>query len=239
MSFNSTIEWTESSWNPITGCTKISEGCKNCYAERMANRLKAMGQKNYKNGFSLTIHEETINLPLKWKKPQMIFVNSMSDLFHEEIPFNVIERIFATMNQCTWHTFQVLTKRANILSEYSKFLTWTPNIWMGVTVESENHINRISHLQNTDAKIKFISFEPLLGEINSFNTKDIHWVIVGGESGPGCRPLKKEWVLKICDLCQSSSIPFFFKQWGGVRKKKNGRILDNKTWDEMPQRLCS
>lgn len=239
MAYNSSIEWTQSSWNPVTGCTKISEGCANCYAERMACRLKAMGQKNYVNGFDLTVHEEMFDLPLSWKKPQIIFVNSMSDLFHESLPFTVIDRLFKTMNNCPWHTFQILTKRADLLSEYSRHLTWTNNIWMGVTVESNRHIERIDHLRKTDAALKFISFEPLISEIGNFNCSNIDWVIVGGESGPGCRPVLKEWVENICDLCVSNSIPFFFKQWGGVRKKKNGRILNNKVWDEMPQLLCS
>lgn len=239
MAYNSSIEWTQSSWNPVTGCSKISEGCKNCYAERMALRLKAMGQKNYKYGFNLTIHEEMFDLPFRWKKPQIVFVNSMSDLFHESISFHIIERIFKTMNECRRHHFQVLTKRAEVLSEYSGYLNWTSNIWMGVTVESNLHLDRIDCLRESKAQIKFISFEPLLGKIDTFNCSDIDWVIVGGESGSGCRKIEKEWVTKIRDICIDNSIPFFFKQWGGVKKKKNGRMLENKIWEEMPKTLHS
>ena len=228
------IEWTESSWNPITGCTKISEGCKNCYAELMAKRLKFMGQKKYKNGFELTIHESVFDLPLKWKKPQIIFVNSMSDLFHESLPFEIIKKIFNTMNKCSWHIFQILTKRSNILKEYNKYLNWTNNIWMGVTVESQECINRIFDLQKTEAKIKFISFEPLLSDICNVNLDKIDWIIVGGESGVGSRPIQQEWVLNIKDISENYKIPFFFKQWGGVNKKKKGRLLLKKEWNEMP-----
>ena len=234
MAYNSSIEWTQSSWNPVTGCTKISEGCKYCYAEIMARRLKAMGQKNYVNGFDTTVHEDMFDVPSKWKKPQLIFVNSMSDIFHESLSFKIVEKIFKTMNECSWHTFQVLTKRAHILYEYSKYLNWTKNIWMGVTVESYRQLNRLEHLKKSKAKIKFVSFEPLLTKIDDFNYSDIDWVIVGGESGPGCRPLEKDWVLCIQNICIKNSIPFYFKQWGGVRKKKNGRLLDNKLWSEMP-----
>ncbi len=235
MALNSSIEWTQASWNPITGCTKISEGCRNCYAERMAKRLKAMGQKNYRNGFEVTIHEDMFEHPLRWKKPKMIFVNSMSDLFHESVPFDVIERLLKIMNDCRRHTFQILTKRANLLSEYGKYLNWADNIWMGVTVESGAYISRVDHLRNTNARIKFISFEPLLSEIKNCSYSGIDWVIAGGESGCGCRTVKKEWVVSIRNDCTKNRIPFFFKQWGGTRKKNNGRMLDNKVWDEMPQ----
>lgn len=234
MALKSLIEWTESSWNPVTGCTKKSEGCKNCYAERMANRLKAMGQKNYMNGFKLTVHEDMFDLPLKWKTPQRIFVNSMSDLFHESLPLEIIKRIFEIMNKCHWHNFQILTKRSHVLYEYFKYLNWTDNIWMGVTVENQDCISRIYDLQRTNAKIKFISFEPLLSNIDNFDFDNIDWVIVGGESGAGCRPIKEQWVLKIKDKCIKNRIPFFFKQWGGFNKKKRGRLLLNKEWNEMP-----
>ena len=215
MSINSSIEWTETTWNPVTGCNKISPGCHNCYAERMAKRLYSMGQPNYKNGFQLTTHEHTLDIPLKIRKPQLIFVNSMSDLFHEKVPLSFIKEVFSIMNAAYWHTFQVLTKRADILLEMSPILTWTPNIWMGVSVENDNYCNRIEDLKKTPAEIKFISFEPLLGPIIHHNLTGIDWVIVGGESGPGARKLEKEWVIDLQQACQQNQIPFFFKQWGG------------------------
>ena len=234
MSNSSKIEWTESTWNPITGCNKISQGCKFCYAERMAYRLKMMGQKNYINGFNLSIHDHTFNYPLKWKKPMMIFVNSMSDLFHKGVPLHVIKKIFNVMQEAHWHTFQILTKRADRLVLLSPKLVWPKNVWMGVSVESQEYINRIDQLRQTDAKVKFLSLEPLLCPISSINLLNIDWVIVGGESGPGSRPIKEEWVKNIRDQCLNSNIPFFFKQWGGVNKKKSGRLLENRTWDELP-----
>lgn len=234
MATKSAIEWTESTWNPITGCTKISEGCFNCYAERMTKRLKAMGQPNYKNGFDLTVHPNTLEKPLTWKTPQMIFVNSMSDLFHTNVPIDFILRVFSIMKTASWHQFQVLTKRADRLAELNQELEWSENIWMGVSVENQNYTSRIDKLQNTSAKIKFISFEPLLGPINKLNLAGIDWAIVGGESGPGARVMEYDWAVKIREECQKSNVPFFFKQWGGVRKKKAGRVLDNKTWNEMP-----
>lgn len=234
MAYNSSIEWTESSWNPVTGCTKISEGCKNCYAERMTLRLRAMRQKNYIDGFNLSVHEEMFNLPLKWKKPQRIFVNSMSDLFHEELPLKDIQKIFEIMKTSYWHTFQVLTKRSHILLEYAKYLEWADNIWMGVTVENQKHVKRIDDLRKTGAKIKFISFEPLLSGINNLNLDSIDWVIAGGESGPGARPVDRIWIVEIRDKCIEQNVPFFFKQWGGTRKKRNGRLIDNREWSEMP-----
>ena len=234
MAYKSSIEWTESSWNPITGCTKISAGCKNCYAERMAERLKKMGQRNYTNGFNLSIHESMFDLPMKWKKPQMIFVNSMSDLFHEDLPFSIIEKIFKIMNKCYWHTFQILTKRSHILYEYNKYLNWTDNIWMGVTIESQDYLHRIDDLRKTNAITKFISFEPLLSDINNLNLKGIDWVIAGGESGPKARAVKEEWILQIKDACISQNVPFFFKQWGGFNKKKSGRLLLQREWNQMP-----
>jgi len=230
----SKIEWTESSWNPVTGCTKVSDGCKNCYAERMAKRLKAMGQPNYQNGFKVTCHPHTLSLPLKWKKPRTIFVNSMSDLFHEEIPLAFLDEIFFTMNEARWHTFQILTKRAEYMARIASRFNWTPNIWMGVTVESAKYIDRIDLLRSVPAAVRFLSLEPLLGPIRDLNLKGIDWVIVGGESGPGARPMRKEWVLEIRDRCLNAGVPFFFKQWGGVQKKKAGRLLEDKIWDQMP-----
>ena len=235
MAFNSSIEWTESTWNPITGCTKVSPGCKFCYAERMAKRLKAMGSANYENGFKLTLHEHVLELPLSWKKPQTIFVNSMSDLFHKNVPFEFIQKMFGVMNKAYWHRFQILTKRSERLFELDPLLTWTDNIWMGVSVENENYTYRIDHLRYTHAKVKFLSIEPLIGPIEKLNLKNIDWVIVGGESGPGARPMKEEWVIKIRDECRKAKVPFFFKQWGGVNKKKNGRVLKGRTWEEMPR----
>jgi protein gp37 len=234
MSTQSSIEWTESTWNPLTGCTKISPGCKHCYAERMAKRLQAMGQPNYVNGFDLTLHEHVIQLPLTWKKPQMIFVNSMSDLFHEAVPTEFIERIFTVMQQASWHTFQVLTKRAERLAELAPSLDWPENVWMGVSVENQRYVRRIDHLRMTGARTKFLSLEPLLGPLPGLNLAGIDWVIVGGESGPGSRPLDEGWVTDLRDQCLGAQIPFFFKQWGGTRKKKNGRILQGQIWDMLP-----
>ncbi len=230
----SKIEWTESTWNPVTGCKKISPGCKNCYAERLSKRLRAMGQPNYRNGFKLTLQPQMLELPLKWRKPQTIFVNSMSDLFHTEIPLEYIQQVFDIMNRAYWHRFQVLTKRADRLAEIESKLLWSPNIWMGVSVESQKYVHRIDNLRKTDAKVKFLSLEPLLGPLKSLNLESIDWVIVGGESGYGFRPIKEEWVLEIRNQCQDSDVPFFFKQWGGFNKKKTGRTLEGKTWNEMP-----
>jgi len=234
MSTNSSIEWTESTWNPLTGCTKVSPGCKHCYAERMARRLQAMGQPNYADGFKLTLHKHVLDYPLKWKKSQMVFVNSMSDLFHQEVPLDFIQKTFNIMRQAYWHTFQVLTKRSSRLIELDKFIDWPPNVWMGVSVENLDYVSRIDNLRSTRAQIKFLSLEPLLGPLPSLNLKGIDWVIVGGESGPGARPLHPTWVTDLRDQCQDATVPFFFKQWGGVRKKRNGRTLDGRTWDEMP-----
>jgi protein gp37 len=234
MALKSSIEWTESTWNPITGCDKISPGCKFCYAERMAKRLKAMGSANYQNGFKMTLHEQVVELPLSWKKPQTIFVNSMSDLFHKDVPFEFIQRVFDVMNKAYWHRFQILTKRSDILLKYNSKLNWSDNIWMGVSVENNQYTYRIEDLRNTDAYIKFLSIEPLLGPINKLDLKNINWVIVGGESGPGARPMKEEWVIKLKDECINAGVPFFFKQWGGFRKKRAGRALQGKTWSQMP-----
>ncbi len=237
MATRSSIEWTESTWNPLTGCTKISPGCKNCYAERMSKRLKAMGQEKYINGFKLTQHPSVLADPLSWKKPQVIFVNSMSDLFHKDVPLSFIKEVFNVMKEAHWHQFQVLTKRAERLEELSSELEWTENIWMGVSVENSDYKFRIDHLRKTGAKTKFLSLEPLLGEIPKMNLSGIDWVIVGGESGPRSRPIKEEWVLDIRDQCLSSNVPFFFKQWGGVQKKKTGRLLQGELWSQMPQSI--
>lgn len=231
---SSKIEWTDSTWNPLTGCNKVSPGCKYCYAERMAARLKAMGNPNYRNGFQLTLHEHALNLPLTWKTPQFIFVNSMSDLFHEDVPLEFILRVFEVMRQASWHSFQVLTKRAHRLAELSQEIQWPDNVWMGVSVENENYTNRIDHLRQTHAIIKFLSLEPLLGPIPHLDLAGINWVIVGGESGPSARPMNEEWVIEIKDQCISNNVPFFFKQWGGRNKKKAGRLLQGRTWDGIP-----
>jgi len=230
----SRIEWTESTWNPVTGCTKISKGCLNCYAERMAFRLRAMGQPNYMHGFEVTCHPDTLNLPLQWKKSQLIFVNSMSDLFHGKVPTSFIREIFDVMVEAHWHRYQVLTKRSQRLATLSNQLEWTDNIWMGVTVESIDYIQRIDHLRESGAKIRFLSLEPLLGPINNINLQGIDWVIVGGESGPGARPMEEKWVLDIKEQCLYAGVKFFFKQWGGMQKKRNGRLLQGRTWDETP-----
>jgi len=234
MSSRSKIEWTESTWNPLTGCTKVSPGCKHCYAERMALRLRAMGQPNYVNGFELTMQEHALELPLSWKKPQMIFVNSMSDLFHEDAPLDFIQKVFDVMRRASWHTFQVLTKRSRRLLELDPQIDWPVNVWMGVSVENQDYTFRIDHLRQTGAKVKFLSLEPLLGPLDYLNLEGMHWVIVGGESGPKARPIKEEWVLDIRDRCLAAHVPFFFKQWGGFRKKQAGRLLQGRTWNQMP-----
>ena len=234
MANNSSIEWTESTWNPLTGCTKISPGCQHCYAERMALRLQSMGQPHYANGFKLTLHEDSLELPLRWKRPQTIFVNSMSDLFHKDVPLGFIQKMFDVMNRASWHRFQVLTKRSDRLLELSPRLQWAPNIWMGVSVEKEDYLFRIAELRKTPAKIKFLSLEPLLGPLPNLKLRGINWVIVGGESGPGARPMDPEWAFDIRDQCQAAGVAFFFKQWGGIRKKTTGRLLEGRTWDEMP-----
>jgi protein gp37 len=237
MAVKSSIEWTESTWNPLTGCTKISPGCKHCYAERMAKRLKAMGQPNYANGFRLALHEESLELPLRWKKPQMIFVNSMSDLFHKDVPLAFIQRVVDVMRRAHWHHFQVLTKRSARLLELDPAFDWPENVWMGVSVENADYVERIDHLRSSHAGIKFLSLEPLLGPLPALDLDNIDWVIVGGESGPGARPMEREWVVDIRRQCQRARVPFFFKQWGGLHKKRTGRLLDGRTWDEWP-RAC-
>lgn len=234
MATNSKIEWTDTTWNPVTGCTKVSDGCKNCYAARMAIRLKAMGNDRYKNGFKVTLQHDLITSPLSWKKPKRIFVNSMSDLFHEDVPLSFIKDVFITMDKASWHTFQIVTKRTERLVNVANKINWPSNVWMGITVESQKYKHRINDLRKTPAYIKFISIEPLLSLLPQLPLRGIDWIIVGGESGHGARPMKKEWVLKIMRQCVSNNVPFFFKQWGGVNKKKNGRLLESKEWNQTP-----
>jgi protein gp37 len=229
------IEWTEMSWNPTTGCNKISAGCKFCYAEVMARRLKAMGLDKYRNGFKLTVHEDDLRTPFSWKKPRIAFVNSMSDLFHKDIPLNFIKKVFKVMNENPQHVFQILTKRADILLKYDQELKWTHNIWMGVSVENEKVVDRIDLLRKTHAKTKFLSCEPLIGPLPNLNLKNIDWVIVGGESGRTPRPMEPEWVLDILNTCEKAGVEFFFKQWGGTNKKKSGRKLNGKFYNGMPK----
>jgi protein gp37 len=234
MGLKSAIEWTESTWNPVTGCTKVSSGCKFCYAEKMAERLQAMGQTNYRNGFELTLQPHMLELPLKWKRPQTIFVNSMSDLFHKEVPLSYVQRVFDVMRRASWHRFQVLTKRGDRVAELDRFLQWPANVWMGVSVESSEHVGRIDSLRQTHASVKFLSLEPLLGPLPNLNLQGIDWAIVGGESGHNARPVQEDWILDIRDQCRQAGVAFFFKQWGGRNKKKSGRLLEDRTWDEMP-----
>ncbi len=234
MAQGSGIEWTESTWNPVTGCTKISPGCKHCYAERMAERLRTMGQQNYRNGFTLTLQPHMLELPLRWKKPQRVFVNSMSDLFHKDVPLAYINRVFDVMRRAHWHRFQVLTKRSERLAELNPKLEWAPNIWMGVSVESDKHRSRVDDLRSINSLVKFLSLEPLLGPLPNLNLNSIDWVIVGGESGPDARPMDPDWATDLRDQCRRLKVPFFFKQWGGKNKKQAGRILEGRTWDQMP-----
>jgi len=235
MAANSKIEWTECTWNPVTGCTKISAGCRNCYAERMAKRLQAMGQPNYRNGFRLTMHSHMLDVPLHWRQPRIIFVNSMSDLFHRAVPDHFIFDVFDVMKRAPQHCFQILTKRSERLAQLSPRLPWPDNVWMGVTVENTDCTFRIDHLRQTGAAVKFLSCEPLLSPIPNMNLDGIDWAIVGGESGPGARPMRREWVTDIRDQCLAEGIPFFFKQWGGVNKKANGRVLEDRVWNEIPR----
>lgn len=234
MAVNSGIEWTETTWNPVTGCSKISPGCKHCYAERMALRLQAMGQPNYRNGFKVTLQERMLPIPLMWKKPRMIFVNSMSDLFHKDVPTEFIEKTFAVMKKASWHTFQILTKRSDRLQLIEDRIHIPKNVWLGVSVECEDYLYRIDDLRKTGAQVRFLSLEPLIGPLTGLDLNGIDWVIVGGESGPGARPMNEEWVTEIRDACLASKVPFFFKQWGGVVKKRTGRVLEGRTWDQMP-----
>lgn len=234
MADRSKIEWTEATWNPVTGCSKVSAGCRNCYAERLALRLKAMGNTRYRNGFGITLHHDLLDLPKRWRKPRRVFVNSMSDLFHEQVPLEFIRLVFATMEACPQHTFQVLTKRSKRLRELASVLPWPRNVWVGVTVENSSVIYRINDLRGVPAAVRFLSCEPLLGPLSNLPLDGIHWVIVGGESGPGARPMKIEWLRSVFQQCRKSQVPFFFKQWGGVCKGLTGRDLDGRTYNEMP-----
>jgi len=238
MAANSSIEWTEATWNPVTGCTKVSAGCKNCYAERLAFRLQAMGNPRYRNGFKVTLHEDLVDLPKRWREPRLIFVNSMSDLFHEQVPLEFIQRVFVTMRECSQHTFQILTKRSVRLRKLVRDLDWPQNVWMGVSVEDSRVLSRIDDLRRVPAAIRFLSCEPLIGSLGGIDLMGIHWVIVGGESGWRARPMKIEWVREIFRACRKKNVPFFFKQWGGVRKHVTGRRLNRKTYDEMPVRVA-
>lgn len=237
MAQGSKIEWTQATWNPVTGCTKVSPGCKNCYAERMAKRLQAMGVPQYRNAFRLTLQPKTLDLPLRWRKPRLVFVNSMSDLFHERVPLAFIQEVFSVMQIASQHTFQVLTKRPEVALSFQDQLPWPNNVWVGTSVENALYTHRIKTLRKIPAKIRFLSLEPLLGPIPNLALRGIHWVIVGGESGPGARPMKERWVKQIREKCLSEEVPFFFKQWGGVNKKRTGRVLDGRTWNDMPTQL--
>ena len=231
----STIEWTDATWNPVTGCTKVSPGCKHCYAEKMAKRLCAMGQANYTNGFDLTLQEHMLDRPQRWRKPRLVFVNSMSDLFHKDVPTEFIQRVFTVMRESPQHTFQVLTKRSSRLRELGNVLPWPDNVWMGVSVEDADYLSRIDDLRTVPARVRFLSLEPLLGPLDEIDLTGIGWVIVGGESGPNSRPIQSDWVRTIQKACMLNGVPFFFKQWGGINKKKAGKELDGRTWEEMPQ----
>ena len=229
-----TIEWTEATWNPVTGCSKVSPGCSNCYAERMAKRLQAMGQPNYRDGFAVRTHEHMLEVPVGWKKPRMVFVNSMGDLFHEEVPLPFVKSVFEVMERTPRHTYQLLTKRADHLVKIAPFLPWPKNVWMGVTVEDNKRLSRVEKLRIVPSAIRFLSIEPLLGPLPDLCLDAIDWVIVGGESGPGARVMQRDWVLDIRNVCVDNRVPFFFKQWGGLRKKSAGRELENRTWSQMP-----
>ncbi|MEY2537399.1 MAG: hypothetical protein QOG67_1139 [Verrucomicrobiota bacterium] len=239
MAAKSHIEWTEATWNPVTGCTKVSAGCKNCYAERLALRLHAMGNHRYQNSFDLTLHDDVVDLPKSWRIPRMIFVNSMSDLFHKDVTLDFIQRVFATMRDCSQHTFQILTKRSERLRSVSAQIDWPANVWMGVSVEDSRVLSRVDDLRHVPAAVRFLSCEPLIGSLAGINLTGIHWVIVGGESGPFSRPMKIEWVREVFRACRKHNVPFFFKQWGGVRKDLTGRLLRGRTYDEMPDRVAA
>jgi len=239
MGANSHIEWTEATWNPVTGCTKISAGCKNCYAERLALRLQAMGNRRYANGFSLTMHEDVVDLPRSWSAGRMIFVNSMSDLFHRDVPLEFIQRVFQTMRDCPQHTFQVLTKRSERLQKLATHIDWPSNVWMGVSVEDAKALSRVDDLRVVPAAVRFLSCEPLIGSLAGIALRNIQWVIVGGESGPHSRTMSIQWVREIFRECRKQKVPFFFKQWGGVRKDLTGRLLGGRTYDEMPERVAA
>ncbi len=238
MADKSKIEWTEATWNPVTGCSKVSAGCKNCYAERLARRLQAMGNARYRNGFEVTLHPDLVDLPTRWRGPRLIFVNSMSDLFHEKVPLAFVQRVFATMRSSPQHTFQVLTKRSARLRALAGQLDWPPNVWMGVSVEDAGALWRVGDLCAVPATVRFLSCEPLIGPFDELPLDGVHWVIVGGESGPNARPMRTKWIRSIFRQCRRAGVPFFFKQWGGVRKDLTGRELGGRTYDEMPGRLA-
>lgn len=238
MAANSDIEWTDATWNPITGCTKISPGCANCYAETFAERFRGVPNHPYEQGFDLKLWPDRLALPSSWKKPKRIFVNSMSDLFHKDVPVDYVLKVFDAMNKADWHQYQILTKRHERLLELDKQIPWAPHIWMGVSVENQDYVHRIDYLRKTRAHLKFLSVEPLLGAIENLNLAGIDWVIVGGESGRRPRRLEEAWVKSIRDQCQSANVKFFFKQWGGSNKKKAGRLLEGRTWDDMPGKTC-
>jgi protein gp37 len=239
MADNSSIEWTNATWNPVTGCTKVGPGCDHCYAERFAERFRGVPGHPFEPGFDLTLRPARLDIPLKWKRARMIFVNSMSDLFHKNIPFSYIDQVFETMEAAHWHTFQVLTKRSGLMKKYinSRYSEKPapPHIWLGVSIEDDKRMSRLKHLQDTNASIRFLSLEPLLGPLGRLDLDGLHWVIVGGESGPGARPIKSEWVREIRDQCLPRDVAFFFKQWGGLRPKSGGRALDGQHWDELPE----
>ena len=234
MGDQSSIEWTDATWNPVTGCTKISPGCKHCYAERLAGRLQAMGNRRYRNGFAVTLHPDQLTLPLRWRQPKQIFVNSMSDLFHESVPDDYIRSVFDVMVQARWHIFQVLTKRSDRLLKLAPHLPWPENVWQGVSVENQHYTGRVADLVRVPAAVRFLSVEPLLSPIARLPLDGINWVIVGGESGPGHRPIRAEWVRAIRDQCDRAGVAFFFKQWGGRTPKSGGRLLDGREWSQMP-----
>ena len=235
MADNSAIEWTDATWNPVTGCTKASPGCKHCYAERLAGRLQAMGNPRYRGGFALALQPDQVDLPLRWKRPKTIFVNSMSDLFHQDIPLDYIQRAFDVMRCADRHIFQILTKRAARLEKLALRLAWPRNVWQGVSVESQAYAWRIDHLRRVPAAVRFVSVEPLIGPIQALPLEGVHWVIVGGESGPGRRPIEESWVIGLRDQCVRAGVGFFFKQWGGRTPKAGGRLLQGRLWSEMPR----
>lgn len=237
MATQSTIEWTEATWNPVTGCDKVSPGCAHCYAERMAKRLRAMGASNYVNGFEVTLQKQMLDVPLKWRRPRRVFVNSMSDLFHPDVPISFISEVFGVMERANWHQYQILTKRSERLLALDGQLPWASHIWMGVSVENRRFVHRIDDLRRTGARVKFLSLEPLLGPLDDLDLSSIDWVIVGGESGPHSRPMDPDWVTSIQGQCRRADVAFFFKQWGGVFKSRTGRELNGRTWDEMPAQL--
>jgi protein gp37 len=236
LSDGSAIEWTDATWNPVRGCTKVSPGCKHCYAETFAERFRGVPDHPFEQGFDLRLVPEALELPIKWRASRRIFVNSMSDLFHEDVPDEYVVRVFDVMRRASHHEFQVLTKRASRMAQLASSLRIPNNVWMGVSVESAKYTTRIDDLRKVKAKVRFLSIEPLLGPIAALNLRRIHWVIVGGESGPRARPMEAAWVRAIRDRCIAEDVPFFFKQWGGVRKHVTGRVLDGRTWDEMPDR---